>query len=395
MRNLQQNVDLPPLETRSGGIFPPPHLVPEMEEIRPEKFDDDLNAARLNRILQPYSRSATLLPLAVLVLDLSLYWVTLLSALVAESLWAKLILSIFSGFEIGLLFIVGHDCCHGSFMKSRLVNKIVGRIVFLPALHPFSLQSLWHNRTHHRYTNWRVKDFLFAPLSRVEYERLGTVKKILYRLYRTSVGHGFYYMNEIWVKKMMFPPRSATASNRAACFWDRALVWSWLVLFLAGLCAFPALVSRWEFPGVAVWSCLVFGFVIPFQVWNWSMGFLIYQHHTHPRVAWFDDFAEWDYIHAQIEETVHIRFPRILNFLIHNIMEHTAHHAQTQIPMYYLKGAQDALEKDYASRMINVRWTFREYFLTLRDCKLYDYKNHHWLDFNGIRTSPCTVGSVN
>lgn len=393
MPNASHNVDLPPVGERAERLVAHSRVNALTPDTPPERFDDEINTARLNRILQPYARSEILRPLAILTLDLTLLGLTIFSALVAESLWARLVLSVFAGFEIGLLFIVGHDSCHGSFTSSRLLNRIIGRIVFLPALHPFSLQYLWHNRTHHRYTNWRVKDFLWAPLSKQEYDRCGPVGRFFYRLYRTWFGHGFYYLNEIWWPKMMFPPRSATVGNRAACFWDRVLVWTWLAFYLALLSWFPTVARRWGFEHVTVWSSLLFGWVIPFQVWNWGMGFLIYQHHTHAKVAWFEDFAEWDYIHAQIQETVHIRFPRALNFMIHNIMEHTAHHAQSQIPMYNLNDAQGVLEETYGPRMINVEWSFREYLQTLRDCKLYDYRTHHWLDFQGRRTSPCTVGA--
>lgn len=350
----------------------------------------NLRPEQLNAALQPYARSLAILPLAIFCADLGLYLLTLFCAIVAENLCVQTLCALIAGLEIGILFIIGHDSCHGSFLKHKILNQIVGRLAFLPSLHPFSLQYVWHNRTHHRYTNYTGKDFLFAPLSKAEFDALTPARKRLYRLYRSGLGHGIYYLYEIWWKKMIVYRRSELGSIPAH-FWDRLMVGVWACVWIAFLGALPSLVHGLGFPSLVPWRTVLFGFIIPYLMWNWIMGFLIYQHHTHPAVAWFDDIHEWDYLHAQIDGTVHVRFPQVYNLVLHNIMEHTAHHAQTQIPLYRLKAAQTELERRSANRLIIVDWTWEKYFQTLRDCKLYDYRTHHWLDFSGKRTSPCTI----
>src|SRR4029079_17404395 len=68
------------------------------------------------------------------------------------------------------------------------------------------------------------------------------------------------------------------------------------------------------------------GVAVPFLAFTWLMGFATFQHHTHPRVLWYDDESEWSYFRSQVQGTVHVEFPRWVELLLHNIMEHTAHH---------------------------------------------------------------------
>ena len=353
---------------------------------------EHLTPERINVILRRHARSSNIMPVLIIAGDLFLYALTLLAALFATSIWGQTLSALLNGLMIGVIFILGHDACHGSFFKSRTLNQIFGRIAFFPSWHSFSLWNLWHNQNHHRYTNFKPKDYAFPPLSKSEFDQLNWRKRIQYRIYRSSIGHGLYYMWELWWKKTIFPMKPYVSEKKPIYVWDSVWVVSFGLLFLGVLCWVPSLAVQAGLPSIPVWKALVFGFVVPFLAWNWIMGFLIYQHHTHTSVAWFDDYQEWDYLHAQVDGSTHVKFPHYFNFLFHNIMEHTAHHAQTRIPLYRLCEAQRELEKQFSSRVVMVHWTWKEYFDTLRSCKLYDYQKHCWLDFSGARTSICTLG---
>lgn len=351
---------------------------------------ENIRTAEIIRLLQPHAQSRIFLPVMIFAADVIVYILVLFCALFASNFWLQTLCALLTGLQIGILFIVGHDCCHGSFTRVKWLNQLLGRICFLPSLHPFSLQHHWHNRTHHRYTNYAPKDFLFAPLSKEQYDALNPFRRGIYRLYRSGLGHGIYYFYEIWWKKMIFFPRSEIG-NLPMQYWDRLLVILWATANIAFLGFLPSLASSYGFTEMVAWKCILFGFVIPFCMWNWIMGFLIYQHHSHTTVAWFDHFDQWDYMRAQIEGTVHVRYPVVFNLILHNIMEHTAHHAHMQIPLYRLKSAQAELQRHSAHHMRVISWSWKEYFRTLRDCKLYDYRTHHWMNFYGQHTSPCTL----
>ena len=90
---------------------------------------------------------------------------------------------------------------------------------------------------------------------------------------------------------------------------------------------------------------LVLGAVIPFLVWNWTVGFVVYLHHTHPDFVWYADKTSWMKEQGILHGTVRYEIRPHWNFLLHNIMEHAAHHLDAKIPLYRLKSAQTALAK--------------------------------------------------
>jgi fatty acid desaturase len=67
--------------------------------------------------------------------------------------------------------------------------------------------------------------------------------------------------------------------------------------------------------------------------------------------------------------------------MLHDILEHGAHHVNTAIPLYRLRQAQSALRNAVPNlaRVEQLNW--RRYWATVRACKLYDYANHQWMDF--------------
>jgi omega-6 fatty acid desaturase (delta-12 desaturase) len=128
------------------------------------------------------------------------------------------------------------------------------------------------------------------------------------------------------------------------------------------------------------------GFVVPFVVWNAMIGFVVYVHHTHPLVRWYTDKKTWSEQAPFVSTTVHIEFPFRLGAWLHHIMEHTAHHVDMSVPLYQLKQAQQQLEYMLPERIVVQPFSWRWYFQTARQCKLYDFQAHTWTDFEG---TPC------
>jgi omega-6 fatty acid desaturase (delta-12 desaturase) len=137
---------------------------------------------------------------------------------------------------------------------------------------------------------------------------------------------------------------------------------------------------------------LIFGFLVPFLVWNCLMGFVIYVQHTHPRVAWYERRDEWSANAGYATTTVHVKLKRPLDGLIHYILEHGAHHVNMGIPLYRLKEAQARLSATLDERLNSEVFSWRYYWNTVRRCKLYDFAQHVWMDFDGrITSAPAVV----
>jgi omega-6 fatty acid desaturase (delta-12 desaturase) len=310
-------------------------------------------------------------------------WVLTLVGIVTLPWWVALPLGAVNGVLIGVLFIVGHDACHGILLPRRWMNRAAGRCCLLPALHPYTAWVHNHNGLHHAFTNIKEKDPGFPPLSHDEYTRLSRLRRWLYRRKRTWYGLGLLYFLDMWVKWEVLPSRNRSPRNRRAYQIDRFLVVLFAVAWLTGLVA----AAGFE-PLPALWLVFV-GFVLPQFVWNWLIGFIILQQHTHPRVPWYSerDRPAPSYFQAQIRATPHLHFPAPFKWLMRHVMDHTVHHADPGVPLYHLTEAQKDLEKAYRRDIVRVLWTPTNFLHMLRTCRLYDYEAHRWLDYDGTPTT--------
>ncbi len=316
----------------------------------------------------------------------SLIYVTAFVGLLRTAGWVpKLFCAGMIGLCIDMLFLVGHDACHQALTPNRWLNRIIGRLAFLPSLHPYAQWDHGHNSMHHGWTNVRGWDPVFVPFSKADWDKLSPVRRFMERAYRTSFGVGLYYLVEMWGKYAMWPDvRNQPKVARRMTTIDRATVVAFFVLQIVLMCTVGRVDTlHIASPLLARLAMIGFGFVLPFLFWNWSMGFVIYQHHTHPEVPWFGDREQWSFFAGQVGCVVHVELPRPIELFLHNILDHTAHHVDPKIPLYNLPGAQQRLESAYPEQIKIVPWTFAGYFNTLRTCRVYDYDKHQWLDYDG------------
>jgi omega-6 fatty acid desaturase (delta-12 desaturase) len=315
-------------------------------------------------------KKKTWLPVGLLAVDAALYaaatYLAATSRGPAAWLWGAL-----AGIATAMLFVLGHDACHGSLTPSPRLNRWIGSLAFLPSLTPFSAWELGHNQTHHVYTNLKPLDYVWLPFSKAEFEALPRWRRWLERVYRSAPGLALYYGVEVWWKHLFFAGEGARGTMRR-----RDLADSLLCAAYAAVLSYLTLRLGW--PAFAAAA------VLPFAVWNWLMGWAIFEHHTHPDAPWFDDPGEWRAAGAQVACTVHVVLPAWADLILHRIMNHTAHHLDVTVPLYGLVAAQRAVESHPASRVIVYRWTPFTFLRHLRICKLYDFERRAWTDFDGI-----------
>lgn len=230
------------------------------------------------------------------------------------------------------------------------------------------------------YTNLRGRDYVWTPLSKAEYEAKSPLGRSLERFYRSGFGYWAYYLIELWWTKLLFPPKDLLPLKHRAYLADLALVLSFAALWIGGL------IGLGISTGQSAALLLATGFVLPFLVWTSLMGSVIYFHHTHPDLAWYDDPDEWEAARNDASTTVLITLPFGIGALLHHIMEHPAHHLDVRIPLYQLPAAQRHLN-DQPTHILRQPLTLQHIRNCARRCKLYDYANHQWTDFAGHATS--------
>ncbi len=329
----------------------------------------------LRTALLAFSEKSSAAALRLVALDYALFLAGV-ACVASPTHWGiKLLASLLIWVQMARLFIIGHDACHQSLTPSRDLNKWLGRLVFLPSLTPFKLWELGHNMAHHGFTNLRGKDYVWAPFSPAEFAQLPRARQRLERIYRSGGGHWLYYLIELWWKKLFFPSRAEVGGKRSIFMGDCLMVSAFGLVWLASL------IAAAHFTQQSALLLIGLGFLLPFLLWNGLMGFVIYVHHTDQRVKWHQDGAAWAKAQPHLTATLHIQFPRFIGALLHNIMEHPAHHLDMTIPLYQLKAAQKQLDSLVSGRILKRRFTWADYWDTARECKLYDFEKEKWVRF--------------
>ena len=355
-------------QTRVGAMLP----------AQPVAEDAPLPSRKVLRSwLLDLAEKTTALPIVLLVVDYIIYGVLIAAAIAAPHWSLRLLAGLVAGFWIGRLFVIGHDACHQAYTPDKKLNKWLGRIAFLPSLSPYSLWDVGHNVMHHGYTNLKGVDFVWMPSSVAEYQQMSAGRRFMERVYRSGWGPSLYYMIEIWWNKMFWPSKKVQPSRRPAFFWDNVLVSVYAVIWLA-VVVLGALAAN-----VSVWSAIITAFIVPFVFWNGMIGVVVYMHHTHERIKWYDDKAAWLASQPFVTTTVHLTFKYGFGGAVHHIMEHTAHHLDATIPLYKLKETQQRLEDLLPNRIVVQPFSLAWYWRTARNTKLYDYENQRWLTFDG------------
>lgn len=321
--------------------------------------------------------------LSLLAIHYALYFATMIGAVAPLPIILNVAFGIANGALIGLLFLIGHDSGHSAFVPGRTMNRWITRLVFLPCLHNRSQWEVVHNRTHHRYTNLKGFDYVWAPMSKEEYDNASFSRRMLERFYRGPLGPLLYYWAEFWVPKLVLPFTRQMRADWKSHLPDAIFV----ILVGGGLVAFIGVVGSWLAPERALWLTMLLGWFIPFAVWNYLMALSIFLQHNHPKVPWFKDRDEWNFYGGNIRGTAHVDLPLPFLPLFKWVMLHHAHHALPSIPGYNLTEAQAKLIEAYGGDVVRYPFTIGNYRAIYKACKLFDFERKQWTDFNGRPTA--------
>ena len=305
--------------------------------------------------------------------DLLIYGGTVWGLLSADSPWLLIPLWLLAGLAISALFVVGHDAAHGALFRKSWLNRWVGQIAMLPSLHLYEAWVFGHNRIHHGHTTRQEMDYVWHPLTPQEFAALPAWRKLVHRLEWSCLGAGLYYMRDIWWRKMIWnfdPP----VKIRGAVRRDRAII-------LAYVCAVSAALVALGLHQYGTWTGAVWlwtkVFLIPFILWNYSIGATVYVHHICQDIPW-STRREWNKFRGQVEGTTVIHIPRMLNVFYHNIFLHVAHHVDMRIPFYRLPAATQALCRKFDDAIVVRGFNLRDYLETTKNCKLFDFETGAW-----------------
>lgn len=222
----------------------------------------------LRDFLASHRIKSTALPVAHVTLDIALWLAAFSLSLVADSAAPRRLGSTLIALATSRLFIIGHDACHQSLTPSRQLNRILGRLCFLPTLTPYSLWEVGHNVAHHDYTNLRGHDYVWEPMTPAQYAVMPAWRRALERFYRGGMGFWLYYLIEMWWKRLFFPSRRHVPVRRPVFLRDCLLVAGFAVLWIGVTIGYAVWAQA------NVFAALWFGVVLPYLLWNGCIGFV-------------------------------------------------------------------------------------------------------------------------
>jgi omega-6 fatty acid desaturase (delta-12 desaturase) len=260
----------------------------------------------------------TLVPYAALwyLIHLSLpisYWLTVPLVLLA------------GGFQVRI-FIVFHDCGHGSFFKSRKANDIVGCLTGLLCLTSY-FHWRWEHAVHHSTSgdlDRRGTGDVWT-LTVQEYLEASRWKRFAYRLARNPLVLFVVAPLFLFVVRERFPTAGAGRRERRSVYWTNLaiLVMGGGLSLVFGLKAY--LVIQLAVAAVAASA----------GVW------LFYVQHQFEGVYW-ERGEDWDYVTAALKGSSFYKLPGLLQWFSGNIGFHHIHHLSPRIPNYYLPKCHQA-----------------------------------------------------
>lgn len=237
------------------------------------------------------------------------------------SWWLTMPLALLTGGFLVRVFIIFHDCGHGSFFKSRLANDVWGFVTGMMSFTPYH-HWRWEHAVHHA-TNGDLDrrglgDIWTMTVS--EYLAASRWMKLAYRLVRHPLvlfGIGPFFM-------FVIRERFSTANAKPR---DKASVW---IMNVAILSWSAVLISYFGFMPWLIIQSTVMAVGASAGVW------LFYVQHQYEDAHW-QRSEDWDFLEAAIKGSSYYKLPRILQWFAGNIGFHHIHHLSSRIPNYNLE----------------------------------------------------------
>jgi len=287
----------------------------------------------------------TTIPLVVLVA--LMFWT------VSWAYWATLLMAIPAGGLLVRLFIIQHDCGHGSFLSSPRMNNAVGRVMSVFTLAPYSLWKREHAIHHNGSGNLERRGVGDIDTKTVaEYLAASRLERLRYRVYRHPLflfgfGVPFYFL--VLQRLPWFHGLKAKESWRSVMSLNVAIV---AFYGIAGLLLGFGPVDMVMLPMVHVAAA--------------AGGWLFFVQHQFDHTEWFTA-EEWDFQIAAVHGSSYYALPKPLQWITGNIGLHHIHHLNSMVPNYRLQECLESMPELSSINRLTLWESFRCVQLTLWD----------------------------
>ncbi len=260
------------------------------------------------------------------------------------------------------LFIIQHDCSHGSFFKSKRANDWTGRALSIFTITPYDLwqrSHIIHHSSHGNLQRRGIGDILTLTVE--EYKARSFWGRMAYRLYRNPFV--LFGIGPIFI--FMIHHRLPIGFMKAGLkYWVSTMGTNviFAIILIGGIYTMGWL------PFLVTYLCMTSGAAIA-GVW------LFYVQHQFEDAVW-DENADWKLHDAALYGSSYYVLPGILRWMTANIGIHHVHHLYSRIPFYRL----NRVLKDYPELADTRRLTIWQSLKTPR-LKLWDSQKRRMVSF--------------
>ncbi len=242
------------------------------------------------------------------------------------SIWLALALAVPAAGLMVRVFIIQHDCGHGSFFRSRRHNDLLGRFCSAVTFTPYTFWRRQHANHHACFNNLDRRDpglDLYSSCATLqEYQSLPRLRRLVYRAYRHPV-----------VTQLLLPPLVFLVLYRvpfdAPASWKRERASVYLTnLTIGGVLG--ALVLAFGFWPVVLVQLPIVALTAIIGVWLFTVQ------HRFEEAQWMRQ-EQWSPINAALEGSSYLKLPRVLQWFTGNIGFHHVHHLAARVPNYRLQ----------------------------------------------------------
>jgi omega-6 fatty acid desaturase (delta-12 desaturase) len=283
----------------------------------------------------------------------------------AVSWWFTIPLAILQGAFLVRVFIIFHDCGHGSFFASRRANNFWGFLCGLLTFTPY-YHWRWEHSLHHATSgdlDRRGVGDVWTMTVR-EYLEASRGKRYAYRLSRNPIVLFVLAPLYVFLIKNRIPKPGVNRRERNSVHWMNLAIlgMSGILVLIFGLKEY--LLIQWT-------ALLVAG----------ASGFwLFYVQHQFEGVYW-ERRDDWDYAAAALQGSSFYKLPRVLQWFSGNIGFHHIHHLSPRIPNYNLEKCHRANPLFQTVRPVKFFSSFKS--LSFR---LWDEQRRRLVGFGYLRT---------
>ncbi len=280
------------------------------------------------------------------------------------SWWLVVPLAVLAGAFLVRVFIIFHDCGHGSYFKSRAANDAVGFFTGILTFTPY-YHWRWEHAIHHASAGDLDKRGTgdVWTMTVQEYLEASRWKKFAYRLSRNPFILFVIAPMYLFLLQQRFP--SAKASER-----ERHSVWAMNAAILG-----MALGLSWL---VGLKAYLIIQLII-MMVAGGAGVWMFYVQHQFEDVYW-ERGEDWSYVAAALKGSSFYKLPRILQWFSGNIGFHHIHHLSPRIPNYNLEKCHQADPLFQQVKPITLFSSFKS-----ATYRLWDEKNKKLVGYSALR----------